>query len=132
MAKEFLGKGWKFPVRTNPTGEIVLSEYEEDIKEAIWIIISTAKGERVMRPGFGCGIHELVFDPINASTLSQVETTIHEALLYYESRIEVLNVSVSDEEADNGKLLIHVDYRIKLTNSEFNMVYPFYLKEGTI
>ena len=85
-----------------------------------------------MRPDFGCGIHELVFAPINASTLNQVETTIHEALLNYESRIEVLDVSVSDEEANNGKLLIHVNYRIKSTNSEFNMVYPFYLKEGTI
>lgn len=130
MAKEFLGTGWKFPVRVDSGGKISLSKHEDDIKEAIWIILSTAKGERVMRPGFGCGIHDLVFAPINASTLRLVETTVQEALTFFEPRIEVLNVSASGSEAQPGKLLINIDYRIRATNSEFNLVYPFYLKEA--
>jgi phage baseplate assembly protein W len=136
MAKEFLGEGWKFPVRVNSDFKIVTSKYGEDIKEAIRIILSTAKGERVMRPDFGCGIHDLVFSPINAATLNLVETSVREALLHYEPRIEVLNISVSDKLAgekvpDVGKLLISVDYRVKATNGEFNYVFPFYLTEGT-
>lgn len=131
MAKEFLGSGWKFPVRVDSAGKIVLSRQEEDIKEAIWIILSTAKGERAMRPDFGCGIHEMVFDPINAGTVNRVESTVREALVSYEPRIEVVNVAVSDQEADTGKLMISIDYRVRSTNHEFNLVFPFYLQEGT-
>jgi phage baseplate assembly protein W len=130
ISRDFLGAGWKFPVRVNTAGKIVLSRHEEDIREAIWLILSTAKGERVMRPDFGCGIHDLVFAPINASTLNLVETTVREALIFYEPRIDVLNVSVSDEEAHVGKLIIEIDYRVRATNNEFNLVFPFYLKEG--
>ncbi len=135
MAKDFLGAGWKFPLRTDSAFKIVLSRYEEDIKESIWIILSTAKGERVMRPDFGCGIYDLVFDPINAGTINMVATSVRQALLYYEPRIEVLNLSVSDREKGEsqpaeGKLLISIDYRIKNTNGEFNLVFPFYMKEG--
>lgn len=131
MAKEFLGSGWKFPVRVDSAGKIVLSRQEEDIREAIWIILSTAKGERAMRPDFGCGIHEMVFDPINAGTVNRVESTVREALVSYEPRIEVVNVTVSDKEADTGKLVISIDYRVRSTNHEFNLVFPFYLQEGT-
>ena len=130
MAKEFLGAGWTFPVRVDTTGKIRLSVYEEDIKEAIWIILSTAPGERVMRPDFGCGIHDLVFESINAALIRRVTTQVFEALTTYEPRIEVLRVEVSDEEALHGKLLISIDYRVIITNNAFNLVFPFYLKEG--
>lgn len=130
MPKAFQGAGWKFPVRTNPLGQIVMSRHEEDIKEAIWIILSTAKGERQMRPDFGCGIHDLVFAAINAGLLIQVETEVREALTFFEPRIDVVNVEVSDKEADNGRLMISIDYRVRDTNSEFNLVFPFYLREG--
>lgn len=130
MAKEFLGSGWKFPVRVNTSGKIVTSRHEEDIQEAIWIILSTAKGERMMRPDFGCGIHDMVFDPINTNTMNLVETTVREALTFFEPRIDVLNVSVSDKEADTGKLLISIDYQVRTTNNEFNLVFPFYYTEG--
>lgn len=130
MPIEFLGTGWKFPVKVDSTGRIALSKYEDDIKEAIWIILSTAKGERVMRPDFGCGIYDFIFAPINTATLNLIEVTVKEALITFEPRIDVLKVTVSDRDADTGKLLIKVDYRIKATNNEFNMVYPFYLKEG--
>jgi len=132
MAKEFLGVGWKFPVQATPAGRIALSQYEEDIQEAIWIILGTAMGERVMRPDFGCGIHDLVFAPINTATLTLVENSVREALTVYEPRIELLQVKVTAERAEEGKLLVSIDYRVRSTNNRFNLVYPFYLKEGRV
>lgn len=129
MAKEFLGRGWKFPVTVSSAGRIRMSEYEEDIKEAIRIILSTSKGERVMRPDFGCGIYEFVFASLNTATLGMIETSVREALTLWEPRIDLVNVSVSEAEAEEGKLLISIDYRVRTTNNEFNLVYPFYLTE---
>ncbi len=80
MAKDFLGIGWKYPIKVDENKQIALSRYEEDIKEAIRIILGTVKGERIMRPDFGCGIHELVFAPINTSTMSLVENSVREEL----------------------------------------------------
>ncbi len=130
MAKDFLGVGWKFPVRAGLDRKIAMSGHEEDIKEAIWIILGTAKGERVMRPDFGCGIHDLVFAPINTTTITLVENSVREALTLWETRIELLRVEVSTDEADVGKLLINIDYKVRSTNNRFNLVYPFYVKEG--
>lgn len=130
MAKEFLGQGWKFPVNVDQSGRIEMSQYEEDIKEAIWIILKTAKGERVMRPDFGCGIHDLVFSPINTTTMNSIEKNVREALSLWEPRIELIKVSVTTDKAEEGKLIISIDYRIRTTNNEFNLVYPFYLSEG--
>ena len=132
MAKEFLGRGWKFPVMVYPaTGRISLSEYEQDIKESIWIILSTSKGERVMRPDFGCGIHDLIFAPINTTTLNLVQNSVQEALTLWEPRIELIKVEVSTQQSIEGKLLVSIDYRVRVTNNRFNLVYPFYLKEGS-
>ena len=130
MAKEFLGIGWKFPVNVDARRNIQMSEYEQDIKEAIWIILATSKGERVMRPDFGSGIYDFVFAPINTATIGLIETTVRDALIRYEPRIELLSVEVSTEKADEGKLLIGINYRVRNTNNEFNLVYPFYLTEG--
>ncbi|RZN41689.1 MAG: baseplate protein [Methanophagales archaeon ANME-1-THS] len=130
MAKEFLGKGWKFPVNVDTKGKIAMAQYEQDIKEAIWIILSTAKGERVMRPDFGSGIYDFVFAPISTATMGMIEASVREALTLWEPRIELLTVNVSADRAEEGKLLISIDYRVRTTNNEFNLVYPFYLKEG--
>jgi phage baseplate assembly protein W len=129
MAKDFIGVGWKYPVRSDATGKITMSKYEEDIKESIFIILGTSKGERVMRPDFGCGIHDLVFASISTTTIGMVESTVQEALIKYEPRINLINVSVVDDEANVGKLKINIDYRVRTTNNEFNLVYPFYLTE---
>lgn len=128
-AKEFLGVGWTFPVGLDPTGEIEMSKYEDDIRQAIRIILGTAKGERVMQPDFGCGIHDMVFAALSMATVGQVETTVQEALIQWEPRIEVDAVNVSLAEAQEGRLLIGIDYRVRSTNNRFNLVYPFYLKE---
>jgi uncharacterized protein len=132
MSKAFLGRGWKFPVAINPaTGRIAMSEYEQDIRESIFIILSTAPGERVMRPDFGCGIHDLVFAPINRATLGLFESRVRESILRFEARIEIVSLSFDTSQASNGKLLIEFKFRVRETNNEFNFVFPFYLKEGT-
>lgn len=128
-AKEFLGVGWRFPVALDPFGEIEMSAYEEDIREAIQIILGTAKGERVMRPTFGCGIHQLVFASLSMATLGQVEAEVTEALTLWEPRIELLEVEASVGDAEDGRLLVAIDYQVRATNNRFNLVYPFYLKE---
>ncbi len=131
MAKEFLGRGWRFPIGVDSRGRIAISTYEEDIKEAILIILRTQKGERVMRPDFGCGIYDYVFSSINTATLTLIERTVREAITEWEPRVEIERIEISTEEADQGRLLISIDYRVRRTNSRFNLVYPFYLKEGT-
>jgi phage baseplate assembly protein W len=128
-AKEFLGVGWRFPVALDPLGEIEMSAYEADIREAIQIILGTAKGERVMRPTFGCGIHQLVFASLSMATLGQVEAEVTEALTLWEPRIELLGVKTSVGGAEDGRLLVAIDYQVRATNNRFNLVYPFYLKE---
>ena len=108
-----------------------MSEYEENIKESIQIILETAKGERIMRPNFGCGIHDFVFETINASTLGQIESSVRDALDIWEPRIEIITVNANPErESSTGKLLINIQYLVRKTNNQFNMVYPFYLTEG--
>ncbi len=130
MAKEFLGKGWKFPIKVDTRGGIALSKYEEKIRESIMIILSTAKGERVMRPDFGCDIHDFTFSIINTSTLTMIKSAVGDALLLWEPRIEVLDVETTTERINDGILLISIDYKIRTTNTGFNLVYPFYLKPG--
>ncbi len=130
MSKDFLGLGWKFPVKAGASGKIAISKFDENVKESILIILSTAKGERVMRPTFGCGIHDMVFETINMSTLSLIESAVRESLTNYEPRIDTLSVKVSAEAVDQGKLIININYTVRATNNQFNIVYPFYLSEG--
>jgi phage baseplate assembly protein W len=131
MSKEFLGRGWKFPVAVNPTtGRIAMSEFEEDIKESIRIILATAPGERVMRPDFGCGIHDLVFSTISRITVGLFESRVREAITKWETRVEILKLEISTRDAANGKLEIELTCLVRATNAAFNLVFPFYLTEG--
>lgn len=129
MAREFLGTGWKFPVRVNARGGLSFSSNEQDIEEAVWIILSTAKGERVMEPAFGCGIHDYVFAPNDPSTRGSIAYEVQRALSKLEPRIEVENVRVESFPGSENKLLIYVDYRVRSNNAKRNLVYPFYLTE---
>lgn len=131
MAREFLGTGWQFPVTTDRKGDVELSTGVDDIEESIRIVLGTAKGERVMRPEFGCGIHEYVFESTNATTLNLVEAAVEEALVEWEPRIEVSNVDASADRVAEGRLSISIDYRVRSSNTEHNLVYPFYLTEGS-
>jgi len=129
--RDFLGVGWRYPVATDPLkGDIALSRYDRDVKEAIRIILETAPGERVMRPLFGCGIHDLVFEEVNATILTAIEATVHDALVTYEPRIELTNVAIDPSDALDGLLVISIDYRLRRTNQEDNLVYPFFFREG--
>lgn len=129
--RDFLGVGWSFPVSLDPVGgDISLAAYARDVKEAIRIILHTAPGERMMRPKFGCGIHEMVFEEISTTTVVALEALIRDALTTYEPRIELLGVTVDPFQAMSSILLITIDYRVRRTNQTDNLVYPFYFKEG--
>ncbi|MGB8217831.1 MAG: GPW/gp25 family protein [Candidatus Methanoperedens sp.] len=128
---DFLGSGWKFPVSIK-NGNIISSGGNDSIKESILIILGTAKGERVMRPDFGCGINELVFAPNNTSTSTLITFYIKEALLKWEPRIELLNVNAEPDETEPNMLIISIDYMVKTTNTKANLVYPFYLERGNV
>lgn len=128
MSKDFLGVGWKFPVEGDDDGQIAMAHHEDSIQQSIWIILGTAKGERVMRPDFGCGIHDLVFEVNSAGTAGRVENEVREALILWEPRIELLNVTVSPGGDQGNQLNIEIEYRVRSTNNLFNLVYPFYLE----
>lgn len=130
MEKEFLGRGWSFPVTTGPSDEIELSAGVTDIEESIRLVLATAKGERVMRPEFGCGIHEFTFAAVDTTTLTRIETSVESALTEWEPRIDVLGVDTDTSELETGRLDILIEYRVKATNDERNLVYPFYLDGG--
>ncbi len=129
-AKDFMGVGWKFPIEVDAaTGRIKTSEYEDDIKEAIKIIIMTSKGERLMRPSFGSSLSEHVFTGMDYGSLTRIESDIYQSLINWEPRIDEVEVEI---EGDNvgGVLNIHVSYLVRQTNNMFNMVYPYFLTEG--
>ncbi len=130
MGKEFLGKGWKFPVQVDENGRIAMSQYEEDIREAVRIILLTSLGERVMRPEFGAGLHDFVFETMSATNIGSIQTAIQNGLIEWEPRIELLTVNVTPDQGKIGKLLIDIDYRVRATNTQFNLVFPFYIEQG--
>ena len=129
--RAFLGVGWAFPPQLEATGVIAEAIYEEDIRQAIRIILFTNRGERLMRPDFGAGLNEFVFEPVSPSTMALVETRVREALITWEPRIDVLVVTVTSDSSERNRLLIDMNYRVRATNTQHNLVYPFYLQEGT-
>lgn len=129
--KDFLGRGWAMPVHIDPlTGQVASVAYEEDIRQSILIILETAPGERVMRPNFGCGIHELVFTAVDSTAIELIRSSVQEALVRCEARIDVLNITVDEAATTEGKLLVEIEYRVRKTNQTGNLVFPFYFREG--
>jgi len=129
--KEFLGRGWAFPVALDPlAGSVAAAEFEDDVRQAIRIILGTAPGERVMRPDFGCGIYDLVFEVIDAATVTRITNVVADALTRYEPRVELIGVKVDPYRAAEGVLEVGVEYRVRRTNQVGNLVYPFYFREG--
>ena len=129
-AAPFLGIGWGFPVAREHDGAVgprlAHARYEDSVRQGMLLVLSTAKGERVMRPGFGCVLHELLFAPNDATTRGMAESAVREALLQWEPRIEVLAVAATSDHDEGERLLISVDYRVRKTDTRFNLVYPFY------
>jgi phage baseplate assembly protein W len=151
--KAFLGVGWSFPIATDETGAITLSAYEEDIRQAVLIILETAEGERVMRPDFGAGLRALMFEPLNTTTIALVKHRVERALITWEPRIDQLEIDVipggdgfpaAAGKRNGGRVArapiatpsggtyldIEIRYRVRATNTFYNLVYPFYLQEG--
>lgn len=127
MSSEILGTGIAFPLSVDRRGGLALAHAETDVEQAIQIILGTAPGERPMRPEFGCGVHDYVFDTIDARAVGFMEVAVREALERWEPRIDVEEVRFDLSENINGKLVIEIDYRILATNQLRNLVYPFYL-----
>ena len=108
-----------------------MADSEESIRQAIWIILATAPGERMMRPDFGCGIHELVFAVNDIGTRTRVAQEVRQALTLWEPRVDLLNVTV-ETKGRGEMLLINIQYRVRSTNNLFNMVFPFYLEQSSL
>ena len=130
MADDFLGRGFPFPFLPDPQGRLRLVTGETRIRQSIWVILATAPGERLIRPDFGCGIHDLVFEPNSAALRGLVAARVRAALVRFEPRIDVLDVQVGTDDAERNHLLIGVDYRIRANNAFGNLVYPFFVNEG--
>lgn len=128
--KDFLGKGWKFPVKPDAENKLEYIEGEADISEAIRIILFTNQFERVMRPEFGCGVSKYVFDVVNATSIAKITSTIRSAITRFEPRVIVDEVKADGSRIDEGLLMINISYTVSSTNARANMVYPFYLTEG--
>lgn len=127
MDIDFLGVGWRSPLSLND-GSLETSRYETAVRQSVWMILSTAKGERVMRPDFGCGIHDRVFSPNSSGTIGEILNDVRESLTEWEPRIDLLNVDTDPDEDNPNVLLIRVHYQVRTTNNVFNLVYPFYLQ----
>ena len=126
---DFRGTGWAFPV-TIDAGAIAAVSGDVDVRQSIQLILATAKGERVMRPDFGCGIHDLVFAAVSTQLIARLRREVEDALRTYEARIEVLRVAVGTQALDVGRLDVEIDYRVRATNQTGNYVYPFYFREA--
>lgn len=126
----FLGRGWAFPVTAGAGGKLSFVAGEAAIEQAIGIILNTSPGERVMRPEFGCGIHDLLMEPNTPQLHGRVQVRVREALVRWEPRIDVLDVRVSSPLEEKNLLLIRIDYRVRSNNAVYNKVYPFFLEEG--
>ena len=130
MNEEFIGRGWAFPLRTDATGGIALVSREQEIEEAIRLILGTAPGERPMRPEFGCRIHEYVFSSADGTTASAIAAEVTSALRRWEPRVDVEDVLVSFDARDASVMYIDVRYAIRRTNDRRNLVFPFYVIPG--
>lgn len=125
MSTDIIGSGWSFPPNIGAQGGLALTNRRNEIDQAIWIILSTSIGERVMRATFGSRLHELFFEPLDTRTMAQAEAYVSEALAMWEPRIEVLRV-VAEPDHDNSVMQITVEYAVKQTNDTRTLVYPFY------
>lgn len=124
--RDFLGVGWAFPVGVDARGRIALARQERDIEEAIRIILLTPKGQRVMRPEFGCQVHDLMFAPNDATTAGLAAYYVEEALGMWEPRIHIKEVNARPDPENQGRLLIDISYEIKATHDSRSLVFPFY------
>ncbi len=128
---DYLGVGFKFPLEVDEnTGKMKTVSYERDIEEAIYIILMTRPGERIMNPKFGCQIHDFSFGTMDYRSITKMKKVIENALTIWEPRISNIQVTIDEEQVETGKLLINIDYIVRNTNNPNNLVFPYYINEG--
>jgi phage baseplate assembly protein W len=127
VGESFVGRGWSYPLGTDASGSIALSSEDQDLQRAIRLILATAPGERPMRPGFGCGIHEYVFAPADATTAGRIAVEVKRSLKFWEPRIDVRGVDVTVDQFSRNTLYINIAYEKKGSYDPRNLVFPFYL-----
>lgn len=133
MDNDFLGRGWSFPPVFYAGGaHVALVAGEEDISQSLKVLLSTSLSERIMHADFGCDLSRFLFEEIDQSLLNDLRSTVSDAILNHEGRIQVEEVDIQATGSDEGLLLISVDYLVRTTNNRFNLVYPFYINEASI
>ena len=134
LRKSFLGTGWGFPIEfeKKPSSTVRMVSLEADIAESLRILLGTRPGERVMRPQYGINLEDMLFEPVNENLKTYIKELITRAILYYEPRIDLLKINIISEDILEGKFKIELEYSIRITNSRFNFVYDYYLREATI
>ena len=125
--REILGTGISFPLGVDQRGSLALAYDALDVEQALWLILSTAPGERPMRPEFGCGAHDFVFDSIDGETIGQIDRAIRVALDRWEPRVDLESIAFDLDRSDEGVLVVELTYRLRKTNDVRNLVYPFYI-----
>ena len=128
--RAFRGSGLAFPLAVTPQGRLATASDDTKVEQSVWLILSTAKRERLMRPEYGCGIHDLVFSPSSPQSVGQIVDQLRRALVAQEPRIDVLDVTGEIPPGEANLLFLRVDYRIRANNALANMVYPFFVTEG--
>ncbi len=130
---DFLGRGWGFPPQFNKaTGGVEMVSDEEDIRQSLKILLNTTPGERTMLPQYGCNMREFLFQDIDTSLQNYMKNVVSNAILQYESRIQLNDLVVNTNEAEDGIVMLDITYTVRATNNRNNVVYPFYLNEGTL
>jgi phage baseplate assembly protein W len=127
MAENFVGNGWHYPLATDASGTIALTSDDRNLQQAMRLILATAKGERPMRPEFGCGIHDYVFAPADANTAGRLAVEVRRSLAFWEPRIDVKSVDVTVDQFDRNTLYINIGYEKKGSYDPRNLVFPFYV-----
>lgn len=129
-SRAFLGQGMAFPLRVDARGRLATAWGEAKVEQSLWMLLSTALGERVMRPDLGCAAHDLLFEPNTPATVSRVVDQVRRTLVTEEPRIDVLDIGADTSDSSPNMLLIRIDYRIRANNAITNLVYPFFIREG--
>lgn len=130
MAKEFIGKGWRFPIVPGPTGALSYSEADDNVEHSLRVLLLTRVGERVMRGTFGSRLGELVFKPGSSQNLRSIEREVSSTILAYEPRVEILQVTAEADAVDATQITVSLGYRVRRTNTRESLVFPFYLVRG--
>ena len=129
-SRRFYGQGLKFPLQVDERGRLASSHGEAHVEESIMLILGTSRGERRMLPRFGCGIHDLAFEPNTPAIRGRIAVAVRESLIEFERRIDLLSVDVDAAPGQPNLVLIRIDYRMRANNVAGNLVYPFFLSEG--